>query len=152
MDLEFPVYGDGKQIRDWLYVEDNCRAILSLLEKGQIGCIYNIGTEEERTNLDVIESICVAIVERTKLDLQKLKSRIRFVTDRPGHDRRYAIDSSKVRAETDWKPRETFATRLRQTVDWYLHHAEWIARVTSGDYRNYYQAVYAQAWGKGKRA
>jgi dTDP-glucose 4,6-dehydratase len=147
-DLDFPVYGDGRQIRDWLYVEDNCRAILSVLEKGQIGCIYNIGTGEERTNLDVVESICIAIAERKNLDLQKLKQRIRYVTDRPGHDRRYAIDTSKVRADTGWKPRETFATGLKHTVDWYLDHQDWISRVTSGEYQRYYDSVYAQAWGR----
>lgn len=147
-DLDLPVYGDGKQIRDWLYVEDNCRAILGVLEKGQIGLIYNIGTGEERTNLDVVESICAAIAERNARDLQKLKSRIRYVTDRPGHDRRYAIDTSRVRADLGWNPRETFATWLKHTVDWYLDHQEWIARVTSGEYQQYYDSVYAQAWGK----
>ena len=147
-DLDLPVYGDGKQIRDWLYVEDNCRAILGVLEKGQIGLIYNIGTGEERTNLDVVESICAAIAERSALDLQKLKSRIRCVIDRPGHDRRYAIDTSRVRADLGWNPRETFATWLKHTVDWYLDHQEWIARVTSGEYQQYYDSVYAQVWGK----
>jgi dTDP-glucose 4,6-dehydratase len=147
-DLDLPVYGDGKQIRDWLYVEDNCRAILGVLEKGQIGLIYNIGTGEERTNLDVVESICAAIAERNARDLQRLKSRIRYVIDRPGHDRRYAIDTSRVRADIGWNPRETFATWLKHTVDWYLDHQEWIARVTSGEYQKYYDSVYAQAWGK----
>jgi dTDP-glucose 4,6-dehydratase len=147
-DLDLPVYGDGKQIRDWLYVEDNCRAILGVLEKGQIGLIYNIGTGEERTNLDVVESICAAIAERNARDLQRLKSRIRYVIDRPGHDRRYAIDTSRVRADLGWNPRETFATWLKHTVDWYLDHQEWIARVTSGEYQQYYDSVYAQAWGK----
>jgi dTDP-glucose 4,6-dehydratase len=147
-DLDLPVYGDGKQIRDWLYVEDNCRAILGVLEKGQIGFIYNIGTGEERTNLDVVESICAAIAERNARDLQRLKSRIRYVIDRPGHDRRYAIDTSRVRADLGWNPRETFATWLKHTVDWYLDHQEWIARVTSGEYQQYYDSVYAQAWGK----
>ncbi|MGH7793860.1 MAG: dTDP-glucose 4,6-dehydratase [Candidatus Binatia bacterium] len=147
-DLDFPVYGDGRQIRDWLYVEDNCRAILGVLEKGQIGSIYNIGTGEERTNLDVVESICAAIAERNARDLQKLKKRIRYVIDRPGHDRRYAIDTSRVRIEIGWNPRETFVTRLKHTVDWYLDHQEWIARVTSGEYQKYYDSVYAQAWGR----
>jgi dTDP-glucose 4,6-dehydratase len=147
-DLELPVYGDGRQIRDWLYVEDNCRAILLILEKGQIGFIYNVGTGEERTNLTVVESICAAIAERTDRDLQKLKNRIRYVNDRPGHDRRYAIDVSKVRASVGWTPAENFATGLKHTVDWYLDHADWIARVTSGEYRNYYDAVYARDWGR----
>lgn len=147
-DLEFPVYGDGQQIRDWLYVEDNCRAILGVLEAGRVGSIYNIGTGEERTNLNVVESICGAIAERKHLDLKKLKERIRYVTDRPGHDRRYAIDTEKVRAETGWKPRTDFAAGLKQTVDWYLDHSEWISHVTSGEYRAYYDSVYSQAWGK----
>jgi len=147
-DSDLPVYGDGRQIRDWLHVEDNCRAIFLILEKGQIGCIYNIGTGEERTNLTVVESICAAIAERTDRDLQELKKRIRYVSDRPGHDRRYALDVSKVRAGVGWKPTESFATGLKHTVDWYLDHADWIARVTSGEYRSYYDAVYARDWGR----
>ena len=146
-DLDFPIYGDGGQIRDWLYVEDNCRAILGVLEAGQIGCIYNIGTGEERTNLAVVDSICAALAARNNLDAQKLKQRICYMTDRPGHDRRYAIDSAKVRADTGWKPHETFAAGLKRTVDWYLDHRDWISRVTSGEYRRYYDAVYARAWG-----
>jgi len=146
-DLEFPVYGDGKQVRDWLYVEDNCRAILGVLEKGQIGSIYNIGTREGRTNLDVVQAICAAIAQRLGTDLKRLEHRIRSVTDRPGHDRRYAIDTSKIRRELGWQPSVDFTTGLRQTVDWYLDHADWIAHVTSGEYRKYYDSVYGQAWG-----
>jgi len=146
--MELPVYGDGKQIRDWLYVEDNCRAILGVLEKGQIGSIYNIGTSEERSNLDVVEAICAAIAERKELDTAKLKERIRFVTDRPGHDRRYAIETARVRSEIGWQPRMEFDLGLRQTVNWYLDHADWIAHVTSGEYRKYYDSVYSQAWGQ----
>lgn len=143
--LDFPIYGDGKQIRDWLYVEDNCRGILSVLEKGQMGSIYNIGAGEERTNLDVVEAICVAIADRLGIDVAALKKRIRYVTDRAGHDRRYAIDTSKVRAETGWQPSMDFAAGLKQTVDWYLDHTDWIAHVTSGEYRKYYDSVYSQA-------
>jgi dTDP-glucose 4,6-dehydratase len=146
--LELPVYGDGKQIRDWLYAEDNCRAILGVLEQGQIGSIYNIGTGEERTNLEVVEAICAAITERRDLEPETIKARIRFVTDRPGHDRRYAIDSAKIRADIGWRPRTIFSVGLKQTVDWYLDHADWIARVTSGEYRKYYDSVYAKAWGR----
>jgi len=146
-DLEFPVYGDGKQVRDWLYVGDNCRAILGVLEKGQIGSIYNIGTSEGRTNLDVVQAICAAIAQRLGTDLKRLEHRIRSVTDRPGHDRRYAIDTSKIRRELGWQPSVDFTTGLRQTVDWYLDHADWIAHVTSGEYRKYYDSVYGQAWG-----
>jgi len=147
-NLDFPVYGDGQQIRDWLYVDDNCRAVHDVLEKGQIGDVYNIGTGKERTNLEVVESICAAMADRIDLDLQRLRKRIRYVTDRPGHDRRYALDTSKVRAETGWEPREMFATGLKHTVDWYLGHQEWMSRVTSGEYRKYYDSVYARAWGK----
>ena len=147
-DLDLPIYGDGKQIRDWLYVEDNCRGILSVLERGQVGSIYNIGAGEERTNLDVVEAICVAIAERRGMDLHALRKRIRYVTDRPGHDRRYAVDTSKVRAETGWQPSMDFAAGLKQTVDWYLDHTDWISRVTSGEYRKYYDSVYSHSWGQ----
>jgi dTDP-glucose 4,6-dehydratase len=151
-NLELPIYGDGNQIRDWLYVEDNCRAILGVLEKGQIGSIYNIGTGEERTNLEIVDAICTALAERKGIPISKLKKRIRSVKDRPGHDRRYAIDTSKVRNEFGWKPRIDFAAGIKQTVDWYLDHFDWILRVTSGEYRNYYESVYARAWSKGQSA
>ena len=146
--MDFPVYGDGKQIRDWLHVEDNCRGILAVLENGRVGAIYNIGAGEERTNLEVVESICSAIAERREIELAQLKERIRFVNDRPGHDRRYAIDSTKLRAETGWQPRREFDQGLKQTVDWYLEHPDWIAHVTSGAYREYYDTVYARSWGQ----
>jgi dTDP-glucose 4,6-dehydratase len=148
-EMDFPVYGDGMQIRDWLYVEDNCRAIRAVLEKGNVGAVYNIGTTEERTNLDVVEAICVAIAERRGIDLNKLRERIRFVTDRPGHDRRYAIDTAKIRGEIGWQPVTDFAAGLKQTVNWYLDHADWISHVTTGEYRKYYESVYAKAWGTG---
>jgi len=146
--MDFPVYGDGKQIRDWLHVEDNCRGILAVLENGRVGSIYNIGAGEERTNLDVVQAICGAIAERRGMELAQLKERIRFVNDRPGHDRRYAIDSTKLRAETGWQPRREFDQGLKQTVDWYLEHPDWIAHVTSGAYREYYDTVYARSWGQ----
>ena len=151
-DRELPVYGDGMQIRDWLYVEDNCRAIRAVLERGRIGEIYNIGTSEERTNLEVVESICDAIAGQRSMNLAKLRERIRFVTDRPGHDRRYAIDTSKMRTEIGWAPRMDFTVGLKRTVDWYLEHVDWISHVTSGEYRKYYDAVYGQSWGKGHGA
>src|ERR1044071_3219523 len=147
-DLEFPIYGDGKQIRDWLYVEDNCRAILEVLQKGQIGSIYNIGTSEERTNLDVVQALCAAIAERRQMDFMKRLARPQSVTDRPGHDRRYVLDTKKVRTETGWSPRVDFTTGMKKTVGWYLDHVDWISRVTSGEYRNYYEAVYSRAWEK----
>jgi dTDP-glucose 4,6-dehydratase len=146
--IELPVYGDGKQIRDWLYVEDNCRAILGVLEKGRDGSIYNIGTSEERTNLEVVHAICAAIAERKGIALRHVTERIRFVSDRPGHDRRYAIDTSKARSEIGLKPSMTFSAGLQHTIDWYFDHPDWIARVTSGEYRQYYNAVYSKAWGQ----
>jgi len=148
-DMELPVYGDGKQVRDWLFVEDNCRAILGVLEKGRVGSVYNIGTGEERANLDVVEAICVELAERKRLPLSELKGRVHFVADRPGHDRRYAIDTRRIRAEIGWKPRTEFTAGLKQTVDWYLDHADWVTRVTSGEYRKYYDSVYTHAWSKG---
>jgi dTDP-glucose 4,6-dehydratase len=146
--MDFPVYGDGKQIRDWLHVEDNCRGILAVLENGRVGSIYNIGAGEERTNLAVVESICSAIAERRGMELAQLKERIRFVTDRPGHDRRYAIDTMKLRTETGWRPCIDFDHGLKQTVDWYLENPDWIAHVTSGSYREYYDTVYGRSWGQ----
>jgi dTDP-glucose 4,6-dehydratase len=145
--MDLPVYGDGKQIRDWLHVEDNCRAILAVLEKGRTGSIYNIGTGEERTNLAVVEAICAAIAGRNGIDDGQLKGLIKFVTDRPGHDRRYAIESGRIRHEFGWRPRVEFRTGLRDTVGWYLDHIDWAAHVTSGEYRSYYDSVYGRAWG-----
>jgi dTDP-glucose 4,6-dehydratase len=150
--MELPVYGDGQHIRDWLYVEDNCRAVLAVLNKGHAGCIYNIGTGEERTNLDVVEAICTIIAEETAIDFAKLKRRIRFVTDRPGHDRRYAINAAKVRAEIGWNARTAFDIGLKRTIRWYLEHNDWIRRVGSGEYLKYYDSVYAQAWGVSGKA
>jgi len=147
-DLDFPVYGDGRQIRDWIHVEDNCRGLLAVLEKGEIGSTYNIGTSEERSNLAVVEAICSAIAAHKGVDLRQLTARIRYVADRPGHDRRYALDTTKVRKDLGWAPRVDFPSGLQQTVDWYLSHADWVARVTSGEYRQYYESVYTQSWGK----
>jgi dTDP-glucose 4,6-dehydratase len=144
--MELPLYGDGNQIRDWLYVEDNCRAILAVLENGRVGSIYNIGTGEARTNLDVAESICNAIAEGVAIDVVELKALIKFVADRPGHDRRYAIETTRVRNELGWRPQIDFAQGLKKTVSWYLQHTHWIAQVTSGEYRKYYESVYSHAW------
>jgi dTDP-glucose 4,6-dehydratase len=146
--LDLPVYGDGRQIRDWLHVEDNCRAILRVLEKGGVGGIYNIGTSVERTNLDVVEAICAAIARRMDMDLTSLRERIRFVADRPGHDRRYAIDTGRARSEIGWQPRMEFDRGIKQTVDWYIDHVEWISHLTSGQYQHYYDSVYTRAWAR----
>ncbi len=131
-----PVYGDGNQVRDWLFVEDHCKAILKVLEKGKIGQVYNIGGHNEKSNLEVVHSIC-QILDEMVPDSPHLphKNLIRFVTDRPGHDRRYAINASKIQNQLGWIPQESFETGLRKTVRWYLDNTEWTDRVMSGAYR-----------------
>jgi len=131
-----PIYGDGQQIRDWLYVEDHCRAIRSVLARGIPGETYNIGGDCERANLDVVKSIC-AVVDRVAPDLPHIPSSslITFVTDRPGHDRRYAIDADKIHKELGWEPREDFESGLERTVRWYVENATWTERICSGIYR-----------------
>lgn len=132
---ELPVYGDGQQIRDWLYVEDHARALLLVATQGQIGETYNIGGHNEKTNLEVVHEICAILQELAPPTRGHYRDLIRFVTDRPGHDRRYAIDASKIQRELGWTPQETFATGLRKTVQWYLEHQEWWQRVLDGRYR-----------------
>ena len=131
-----PIYGDGKQIRDWLFVEDHCKAILRVLEKGELGQVYNIGGHNEKNNLEVIEALCHILDELIPnskfLPHQDL---IHFVEDRPGHDRRYAIDATKIQTELEWRPQESFETGLRKTVQWYLCNKEWVNRVMSGAYK-----------------
>ena len=131
-----PIYGDGKQIRDWLFVEDHCKAILRVLEKGELGQAYNIGGHNEKNNLEVIEALCHILDELIPnskfLPHQDL---IHFVEDRPGHDRRYAIDATKIQTELEWRPQESFETGLRKTVQWYLCNKEWVNRVMSGAYK-----------------
>ena len=131
-----PVYGDGQQVRDWLYVEDHCRAVRLVLEKGRPGEVYNIGGDCERANLDVVRKI-TEIVDRLRPGLPHAPSSslITFVTDRPGHDRRYAIDAGKIKQELGWSPREDFDSGLERTVRWYLDNQTWCQRVTSGAYR-----------------
>lgn len=133
-DQTIPIYGDGQNVRDWIFVDDHCRAVLLALEKGTPGAVYNIGARNERRNLDVIESL----LER----LQKPRSLVRFVTDRPGHDRRYAIDPSLAETELGWQPLETWESGLRKTIDWYAANPEWIARARSGAYRDFYKQQY----------
>ena len=133
---KLPVYGDGMQVRDWLYVEDHCRAILKVLDAGKIGEIYNIGGHNEMTNLDVVKHICELLDEMTPDSPHKPHaSLIGYVKDRPGHDRRYAIDAGKLQRELGWQPEETFTTGIRKTVQWYLDNREWVQRVSSGEYR-----------------
>ena len=124
-----PVYGDGKNVRDWLYVVDHCEAILAVLERGKLGETYNIGGHNEYEN--------IAIVRRVLSELGKPESLIRYVKDRPGHDRRYAIDASKIERELGWRPAESFESGIRKTIAWYLDNAEWVAQVTSGAYRQW---------------
>jgi len=129
-----PVYGDGLQVRDWLYVEDHCRAVLQVLERGRPGQVYNIGGHNEKTNLDTVKTLC-AIMDQEFPANAPHDSLIEFVADRPGHDRRYAIDASKIKNELGWTPQENFASGLSKTVQWYLSHSEWVERALSGAYR-----------------
>ena len=133
-DRELPVYGDGLQVRDWLYVYDHCTAIWQVLEKAPAGEIYNVGGCNEKTNLEVID----LMLSR----LGKPRSLIKHVTDRPGHDRRYAIDAGKIINELDWRPSVDFEEGLNKTIDWYLHSQQWLENIVSGDYRKYYESMY----------
>jgi dTDP-glucose 4,6-dehydratase len=131
-----PVYGDGQNIRDWLFVEDHCRALRSVLQSGRVGEVYNIGANSERTNLSIVEAICDLVdQERPRPQQQPRRSLITFVKDRPGHDRRYAIDASKIQQELGWQPSHDLAMGLEKTVRWYLANSSWVERVTSGKYR-----------------
>ncbi len=131
-----PVYGDGGNIRDWLYVDDHCHALRTVLAKGTPGEVYNVGGNSERTNLEIVHTICALVDEmRPNLPHRPAKSLIKFVKDRPGHDRRYAIDSSKIQRELSWRPQQNLETGLRATVEWYLANSTWVQRVTSGVYR-----------------
>ena len=133
-----PIYGDGQQIRDWLYVKDHCAAIRRVLEAGRLGEVYNIGGWNEMANLDVVHTVCAILDELSpRADGQPYKEQITYVKDRPGHDRRYAIDATKLERELGWKPAETFETGIRKTVQWYLDHQAWVTNVTSGAYRDW---------------
>jgi len=141
-----PVYGDGMQVRDWLYVSDHCSAIRRVLEAGRVGETYNVGGWNEKPNIEIVHTVCALLDElRPRADGQPYASQISFVKDRPGHDRRYAIDARKIERELGWKPAETFETGIRKTVQWYLDHPEWVARVQSGAYRDWVQAQYTGA-------
>lgn len=133
-DKQLPVYGDGLNIRDWLYVEDHCSAIDLVIHKGISGEVYNIGGNNERTNIQIVEAILEA--------LDKPKSLITYVADRPGHDRRYAIDSTKIRNELGWQPKYHFETGIQKTIAWYLEHKDWWTRIQSGAYQQYYEKQY----------
>ena len=142
---DLPVYGDGKNVRDWLYVGDHCEAILTALQKGQVGRTYNIGGNSEKQNIEVVRLVC-NLVDEMVGTLPSGKSRqelIRFVTDRPGHDRRYAIDASRIRDELGWEPSVTFENGIRKTVQWYLENRSWSEAILDGSYQQYYEQMYA---------
>ena len=139
-----PIYGDGQQVRDWLYVVDHCKGIETVLDKGVIGETYNIGGCNEKTNLEVVHTLCDLLDElKPREDGQSYKNQITFVKDRPGHDRRYAIDATKIAGELSWKPEETFETGIRKTVQWYLDNKDWVAHVQSGEYQNWLNKNYS---------
>ncbi|WP_296509201.1 dTDP-glucose 4,6-dehydratase [Rhodoferax sp.] len=138
-----PVYGDGQQIRDWLYVKDHCSAIRRVLEAGVLGETYNVGGWNEKPNLDIVHTVCALLDElKPRADGKPYQAQITYVTDRPGHDRRYAIDARKIEQQLGWKPAETFETGIRKTVQWYLDHPEWVDNVLSGGYRDWVSKQY----------
>lgn len=134
-DQSLPVYGKGENVRDWLYVEDHCSAIDLIIHNGRVGEVYNIGGHNERTNLEVVKTILA--------ELGKPESLINYVTDRPGHDMRYAIDPAKIENELGWKPKHNFETGIRDTIKWYLNNREWWEKILSGEYQNYYDKMYS---------
>jgi dTDP-glucose 4,6-dehydratase len=139
-----PIYGDGQQIRDWLYVKDHCSAIRRVLAGGKTGETYNIGGWNEKANLDVVHTVCDILDElQPRPDGTSYRAQITFVKDRPGHDRRYAIDATKLERELGWKPDETFDSGIRKTIQWYLDNQNWVHNVTSGTYRDWITKQYA---------
>ncbi|MFO7645545.1 MAG: dTDP-glucose 4,6-dehydratase [Desulfosarcina sp.] len=140
-----PVYGDGLNVRDWLYVSDHCRAVMAVLDKGRPGEVYNIGGNNEITNIDIVRTICRTLDDRlADPAAAPRETLIEFVSDRPGHDRRYAIDASKISHEIGWHPEETFTTGIRKTIAWYLDNAAWVDNVTSGAYQNWIATNYGK--------
>lgn len=139
-----PVYGDGKNVRDWLYVEDHCRAIRTVLERGRVGETYNVGGRSEKTNLEIVGAVCQLLDELRPTDPVMPHSKlVTFVKDRPGHDRRYAMDTRKIERELQWQPEETFESGIAKTVRWYLEHEDWVRDVTTGSYRQWMAKNYA---------
>ena len=137
-----PIYGDGQQIRDWLYVEDHCDAIRSVLANGRVGETYNVGGESEMTNLDVVSIVCEILDRLRPRDKGKYFDLVTYVTDRPGHDRRYAVDISKIKSDLGWTPAESFETGIEKTVRWYLDHKTWIEHIKSGEYLSWVEKQY----------
>jgi dTDP-glucose 4,6-dehydratase len=143
-DKPLPIYGDGQHIRDWLYVKDHCSAIREVLKEGHIGDTYNVGGWNEKTNLEVVKTLCSILDElKPKADGSTYENQITYVKDRPGHDRRYAIDASKLERELGWRPQETFETGLRKTVLWYLENETWVNHVVSGEYQHWVEKQYS---------
>ena len=138
-----PIYGDGLQVRDWLYVKDHCLAIMRVLDNGHVGETYNIGGCNEKTNLEVVKTICQSLDQLRPLKDKSYFDQITFVKDRPGHDRRYAIDASKISTQLGWRPLESFETGIQKTIEWYLAHPEWVSAITSGSYRDWVHQQYA---------
>lgn len=140
-----PIYGDGLQVRDWLYVTDHCEAIHTVLHKGKLGETYNIGGNNEKTNISVVQTICSILDQlKPRSDQKSYAEQITFVKDRPGHDRRYAINAAKIASELGWKPKETFETGIRKTVQWYLDNQDWVEGVVSGSYRDWVSKQYTE--------
>lgn len=140
-----PIYGDGMQIRDWLFVEDHCSAIRRVLEAGKVGEVYNVGGWNEKPNIEVVKTLCKMLDEKSpRADGKSYAEQITYVTDRPGHDKRYAIDATKLHNELGWKPAETFETGIEKTVTWYLDNQAWVQNVTSGEYRNWVDKQYVK--------
>ena len=138
-----PIYGDGQQVRDWLYVKDHASAIRRVLQAGRVGETYNVGGWNEKPNIEVVHTLCAILDELSpRSDRMSYKEQITYVTDRPGHDRRYAIDATKINRELGWKPAETFETGIRKTVQWYLDHQDWVNNVTSGAYQQWVDKQY----------
>jgi dTDP-glucose 4,6-dehydratase len=138
-----PVYGDGRNVRDWLYVEDHCAAIAEVLDRGRVGQTYNIGGWNEKRNIEIVETICDIVDEMAGSRGEPRRGLITFVKDRPGHDRRYAMDATKIKRELGWSPLETFESGIRKTVQWYLENSEWVRDVTSGGYRQWIETHYS---------
>ena len=139
-----PIYGDGQQIRDWLYVTDHCSAIRCVLAAGTPGETYNIGGWNEKPNIEIVQTLCALLDElKPRADQQSYTTQISYVADRPGHDRRYAIDARKIERELGWKPAETFDSGIRKTVRWYLHNQDWVSHVQSGAYRDWVDVNYS---------
>lgn len=139
-----PIYGNGQQIRDWLYVGDHCAAIRRVLEAGKVGEVYNVGGWNEKANLDVVHTLCDMLDKAKPKASGSYRDQITFVTDRPGHDARYAIDASKLERDLGWKPAETFETGIQKTVQWYLDNQDWVLNITSGEYKNWVSANYRE--------